>query len=45
MVGAVVTRLATVAPHIIWMLDRSGHGELLPLSGVFLAFAGGELFE
>lgn len=27
------------------ILHRSGHGEMLPLVGIFLAFSGGELFE
>ena len=27
------------------ILYRSGHGEMLPLAGIFLAFSGGELFE
>ena len=26
------------------ILDKSGHGEILPLAGFFLAFSGGELF-
>ena len=27
------------------ILHRTGHGEMLPLAGIFLAFSGGELFE
>ncbi|EGG95216.1 putative glutathione-regulated potassium-efflux system protein [gamma proteobacterium IMCC1989] len=37
--------LPFIRPLLYFMLERSGHGELLPLSGIFLAFAGGELFE
>jgi predicted Kef-type K+ transport protein len=41
----VLVGLPLLRPLLFWVLDRSGHGELLPLSGIFLAFAGGELFE
>lgn len=32
-------------PALHHLLERCGHGELLPLAGIFLAFTGGELFE
>lgn len=37
--------LPLVRPVIFKLLDRSGHGEMLPLAGFFLAITGGELFE
>jgi glutathione-regulated potassium-efflux system ancillary protein KefC len=37
--------LPLARPLIIRVLQRCGHGELLPLAGFFLAVAGGELFE
>ncbi len=37
--------LPLARPLLIKMLQKSGHGELLPLAGFFLAFTGGELFE
>lgn len=41
----ILLALPLLRPILFSLLDRSGHGELLPLSGIFLAFAGGELFE
>jgi predicted Kef-type K+ transport protein len=41
----ILAGLPLLRPLLFWVLDRSGHGELLPLSGIFLALAGGELFE
>ncbi|GLQ32278.1 cation:proton antiporter family protein [Litoribrevibacter albus] len=32
-------------PLFNWILSRSGHGEMLPLTGFLLAFGGYELFE
>jgi predicted Kef-type K+ transport protein len=32
-------------PVFNWILDRSGHGEMLPLTGFLMAFGGYELFE
>lgn len=37
--------LPLLRPALHHLLERCGHGELLPLAGVFLAFTGGELFE
>lgn len=37
--------LPLIRPVLIKLLKSSGHGELLPLAGFFLAFTGGELFE
>ena len=37
--------LVFLRPLFDKLLDRSGHGELLPLSGFFLALGGYELFE
>jgi Kef-type K+ transport system, predicted NAD-binding component len=37
--------LPLLKPIIYRLLDRSGHGEILPLAGFFLAFTGSELFE
>ena len=37
--------LPLARPLMSKMLEKSGHGELLPLAGFFLAFTGGELFE
>lgn len=36
--------LPLLRPYLIKLLERCGHGELLPLAGFFLAFTGGELF-
>ncbi|MEC8908543.1 MAG: cation:proton antiporter, partial [Pseudomonadota bacterium] len=32
-------------PALYWVMERSGHGELLPLTGLFLALGGYELFD
>lgn len=37
--------LPLLKPVLSKLLDRSGHGEVLPLIGFFMAFTGGELFE
>ncbi|MBL4801255.1 MAG: cation:proton antiporter [Emcibacter sp.] len=37
--------LPLARPFMSKILEKSGHGELLPLAGFFLAFTGGELFE
>ena len=37
--------LAFSQPIFNWILTRSGHGEMLPLTGFLLAFGGYELFE
>jgi len=37
--------LPLLRPLLSALLQRSGHGEVLPLVGFFLAFTGGELFE
>lgn len=37
--------LAFSQPIFNWVLNRSGHGEMLPLTGFLLAFGGYELFE
>jgi predicted Kef-type K+ transport protein len=37
--------LPLVRPILNKLLDRCGHGEMLPLAGFFLALTGGELFE
>lgn len=37
--------LPLIRPLLTKLLEKSGHGELLPLAGFFLAFTGGELFE
>ena len=37
--------LPLARPLLHHLLERCGHGELLPLAGIFLAFAGGQLFE
>lgn len=37
--------LPLVRPFLIKLLNKCGHGELLPLAGFFLAFSSGELFE
>lgn len=37
--------LPLARPLMGLLLQRSGHGEMLPLAGLFLAFSGGELFE
>lgn len=37
--------LPLLTPLISKLLQKSGHGELLPLAGFFLAFSGGEIFE
>jgi predicted Kef-type K+ transport protein len=37
--------LPLARPAIAWLLDRSGHGELLVLLGAALAIGGGEAFE
>ncbi|MDF1832613.1 MAG: cation:proton antiporter [Porticoccaceae bacterium] len=37
--------LPLLRPVLHYLLERCGHGELLPLGGMFLAFTGGELFE
>lgn len=37
--------LPLLTPVLCKLLERSGHGEMLPLAGFFLAFTGGELFE
>lgn len=41
----VLLGLPFLRPVLSSVLNRSGHGELLPLVGIFFAFAGGELFE
>ncbi|MBT8148583.1 MAG: cation:proton antiporter [Pseudomonadales bacterium] len=37
--------LVLLRPLLGRLLDRCGHGELLPLAGIFLAYSGGQLFE
>ena len=37
--------LPLIRPLLNGLLERSGHGEVLPLAGFFLALLGGELFE
>jgi predicted Kef-type K+ transport protein len=37
--------LPLAQPILSKLLDRCGHGEMLPLAGFFLALTGGELFE
>ena len=37
--------LPLIRPLLGQLLDRCGHGEVLPLAGFFLAFTGAELFE
>jgi predicted Kef-type K+ transport protein len=37
--------LPLLRPVLYWVMQRSGHGELLPLTGLFLALGGYELFE
>lgn len=37
--------LPLIKPLLHKLLERSGHGEMLPLAGFFLAFSGSELFE
>ena len=37
--------LPLVRPLLFWVMERSGHGELLPLTGLFLALGGYELFS
>lgn len=37
--------LPLARPVLFKLLARSGHGEMLPLAGFFLAITGGELFE
>jgi predicted Kef-type K+ transport protein len=37
--------LPLLRPALCYLLERCGHGELLPLWGIFLALASGELFE
>lgn len=37
--------LPLARPFLTKLLQKSGHGELLPLAGFFLAITGGELFE
>jgi predicted Kef-type K+ transport protein len=37
--------LPLVRPILNKLLERCGHGEMLPLAGFFLALTGGELFE
>lgn len=37
--------LPLLGPLVAKLLERSGHEEVLPLAGFFLAFSGGELFE
>ncbi len=37
--------LPLLRPILLKLLQRCGHGELLPLAGFFLAFASGETFE
>jgi len=41
----VLLALPLVTPLLGKLLQRSGHGELLPLAGFFLALSGGALFE
>ncbi|MEK9765066.1 MAG: cation:proton antiporter family protein, partial [Thalassolituus sp.] len=36
--------LPILRPVLFWIMERSGHGELLPLTGLFLALGGYELF-
>ncbi|MEQ3693260.1 MAG: cation:proton antiporter family protein [Alcanivorax sp.] len=36
--------LPLARPFLHWVLQRVGHGELLPLTGLFLAYGGYELF-
>lgn len=37
--------LPLLRPALYYVFERCGHGELLPLWGIFLALASGELFE
>jgi len=37
--------LPLIRPLFYWLMERSGHGELLPLTGLFLALGGYELFD
>ena len=37
--------LPLLRPVLYWIMERSGHGELLPLTGLFLALGGYELFD
>ncbi|MCG2634306.1 MAG: cation:proton antiporter [Gammaproteobacteria bacterium] len=37
--------LPLLRPALHYLLEHCGHGELLPLTGIFLAFTGGEIFE
>jgi glutathione-regulated potassium-efflux system ancillary protein KefC len=37
--------LPLLRPALDYLMARCGHGELLPLAGIFLAFSGAELFE
>ena len=37
--------LPLLRPALDYLMARCGHGEMLPLAGIFLAFSGGELFE
>ncbi|MEE3159965.1 MAG: cation:proton antiporter, partial [Pseudomonadota bacterium] len=37
--------LPLLRPVLYWVMERSGHGELLPLTGLFLALGGYELFD
>ncbi|MCG8673464.1 MAG: cation:proton antiporter [Pseudomonadales bacterium] len=37
--------LLLIPPVVNFLLDKAGHGELLPLAGFFLALGGYELFE
>ncbi len=41
----VLLALPLIRPILYKLLQRSGHGEILPLIGFFLAFTGSELFE
>lgn len=41
--GLLALPLLSLAPR--YLLGQCGHGELLPLAGIFLAFSGAELFE
>jgi hypothetical protein len=43
--AAVLLLLPLARPAIAWLLERSGHGELLVLFGAALAIGGGEGFE
>lgn len=43
--AALLLALPLLRPLLFWIADRAGHGELLPLTGLFLALGGYELFQ